>query len=272
MARHFACERCAGFLHLGLDQAVSGFPHQRLAAEIGHAVVQRLRRLHVGDDRGTGQCFQNRLSEDAQNLVAPDNAAQAIDRADAIAIAVESQSEIELVVGDKLFEIGQILLFGGVGVMIGEGAVNIGEDREMFAGEQLDELFDHFASSAVARVPANAEWGAIRFLGIKTLDQPRDIVVDDDIVADRTLTGFPIGGFAQAVEIADVRSVKRGMGKHHLEAIILAGIVASGYLNAAVNLEHRLGIIEHGRRAQAYAHNVYAGFTQTPDKLALKTD
>jgi hypothetical protein len=38
------------------------------------------------------------------------------------------------------------------------------------------------------------------------------------------------------------------MGKHHLEAIILAGVVAAGYLNAAVDLERRFGIIEHWRR------------------------
>src|SRR5437763_1943048 len=51
VAAHLAGERSAGLLHLRLDQAVAGFPHQRLAAELGDAVEQSLARLHVRDDR-----------------------------------------------------------------------------------------------------------------------------------------------------------------------------------------------------------------------------
>src|SRR3546814_5230992 len=49
MPAHLARQRTAGFLHLRLDQAVTGLPHERLAAELGDAVEQRLARLHVGD-------------------------------------------------------------------------------------------------------------------------------------------------------------------------------------------------------------------------------
>src|SRR3546814_2149126 len=51
MPAHLARQRAAGFLHLRLDQAVTGLPHERLAAELGDAVEQRLARLHVGDHR-----------------------------------------------------------------------------------------------------------------------------------------------------------------------------------------------------------------------------
>ena len=54
VAAHLAGERRAGLLHLRLDQAVAGLPHQRLAAELGDAVEQRLARLDVGDDRRAG--------------------------------------------------------------------------------------------------------------------------------------------------------------------------------------------------------------------------
>ena len=101
VAAHLAGERRAGLLHLRLDQGVAGLPHQRLAAELGDAVEQRLARLHVGDDRRAGQLLEHRLGEDHQHLVAPDHAALAVDRADAVAVAVEGDAEVELLVGDE---------------------------------------------------------------------------------------------------------------------------------------------------------------------------
>lgn len=53
------------------------------------------------------------------------------------------------------------------------------------------------------------------------------------------------------------------MSKHQLEAIMVGGIVAAGYLNAAVNVEDRFGIIEHGRRAEAYARDIGSGILKT---------
>ena len=49
------------------------------------------------------------------------------------------------------------------------------------------------------------------------------------------------------------------MLKHQLEAIMIGGIVAAGYLNAAVHIEDRFGIIEHGRGAEPYADDIRAG-------------
>src|SRR3546814_1254733 len=59
MPAHLARQRAAGFLHLRLDQAVAGLPHQRLAAELDDAVEQRLARLHVGDHRRAGHVLRS---------------------------------------------------------------------------------------------------------------------------------------------------------------------------------------------------------------------
>ena len=179
MPRHFSGQRRTRFLHLGLDQTVPGFPHQWFAAEFGHAVIERLRRFHIGNNRGTGQRFQHRFGKDAQNLVAPDNAAHAIDRTDPVAVTVESQSEIELVVRDELFQVAKVFLFRGIGMMIGERAINFGKDRMMLAGEQLDEFLDDLAGCAIARVPADTECPAIVIT-----HQSRDIIIDDAVIAD----------------------------------------------------------------------------------------
>ena len=99
VAGHLARQRRVGFLHLRLDEAVAGLPHHRVAAQFAHAVEQRLAGLHIGDDRRTGQLAQHRLGQDRQELIAPDDAALAVDRADPVAVAVERQPEIELLFG-----------------------------------------------------------------------------------------------------------------------------------------------------------------------------
>ena len=220
-----------GFLHLGLDQAVAGLPHQRLAAELGDAVVQHLRRLHVGDDRRAGLLAQHGYRQNGQKLIAPDHAALAVDRADAVAVAVESHSEIEVVVGDKPLQVGEILFFGRIGMMVGEIAVYLGEDRVVLTRQQLHELLDHAARRAVARVPADPEGAA----GIAR-HQPADIIVLDIGVGDGASSpSFPVAVRRHAAQFLDVLAEKRQVLKHHLEAVILGGIVAAGYLDAAIH-------------------------------------
>src|SRR5579864_2603680 len=102
VAAHLARERCAGFLHLRLDEAVAGLPHQRLAAELGDVIEESLAGLYIGDQGRTGQLLKHRYREDHQQLIAPDHASLAVDRADAVAIAVERDTEIEAFFRNKL--------------------------------------------------------------------------------------------------------------------------------------------------------------------------
>src|SRR3546814_4529484 len=96
MAAHLAGQRTARFLHLRLDQAVAGLPHQRMAAQFGDAVEQRLARLHIGDDRRARPVLQHRGGIDLQKLVAPDYPALAVDRADPIAVSRSEEHTSEL--------------------------------------------------------------------------------------------------------------------------------------------------------------------------------
>ena len=203
-----------------------------------------------------GSAARNRHGQNAEDLVAPDHATGAVDCTQPVAVAIESQSEVELVVDDKPFEVGQILLFGRVRVMIGKTTVNVGVKRLVLAGQQRDELFDDSARCAIASIPADAERRPIRLGSIETLDQPRDIIVQDRVIADRAGTLFPVAFFGKLGQILDIGAKKWRVGKDHLEAVILGGIMAAGYLNAAIDLEHGLGIIEHWGRTEAYAHDI----------------
>src|SRR6185369_17015113 len=95
MAAHLAREFCPELTHLGLDQGMTGLPHQRLTAEPCHFIEQGLARLDISDDGGTGMRGEDITAEDRQQLIAPDDAAFGVYRADTIAIAIESDAEIE---------------------------------------------------------------------------------------------------------------------------------------------------------------------------------
>jgi hypothetical protein len=150
VARHFARERRAGFLHLGLDQAVAGLPHHGLppsSATRSYSAWLALTSAMIvapGRTRSTGS------AQDREQLVAPDDAALPVDRADAIAVAVEGESEIEVLLRDQLLQVREVLFLGRIGMMVGEGAVDLGEERVMLTRQQLDELLDHGTRRAIA--------------------------------------------------------------------------------------------------------------------------
>ena len=102
----------------------------------------------------------------------------AVDRADAVGVAVEGDAEVELLVGDELLQVGEVGLDRRVGVVVGEGAVDLGVERVMLARQALDQLLEHRAAGAVARVPADPIG-----LAVEALDQRVDISVDDVVLA-----------------------------------------------------------------------------------------
>ncbi len=114
--------------------------------------------------------------------------------------------------------------------MVRKIAVNIGEQRVMLTRQELDELLDHLAGGAVAGVPADAEAAAC-IAG----EQPPDIIVENIGVADAARPGFPVAALRKAADFLNVLAEKGAVLKHHLEAIIIAGIMAAGYLYAAIH-------------------------------------
>ncbi len=244
---------------------MAGLPHQRLPAQLGDAVVQRLAGLHVGNDRRAGILAQHRFSQNGQKLIAPDHPALPVDRPDAVAIAVEGQSEIEVLLRDQGLEVRQILLFGGIGMMIGETAVHIGEQRMMLTGQELHQLLDHRPRRAIAAVPADAE-AATRI----ACEQAPDIIVENIGVGDGALALIPVTLGRHAPERLDVGPKKRTVLKHHLEAVIIAGIVAASYLDAAIHFQRGFGIIEHRRRSEADPHHIAARSGQPFDQCGLQ--
>ena len=102
-----------------------------------------------------GTVPQHRLGEDGEQLVAPDHPALAVHRADPVAVAVEGDAEIELLLRDQRLEVREIGLLGRVGMMVGKAAVDIGVERVMLARQPAEQQLERRPGRAVARIPAD---------------------------------------------------------------------------------------------------------------------
>src|SRR3546814_5930780 len=107
--------------------------------------------LHVGDHRRARLVLQHRRGINLHQLVAPDHPALAIDRADAVAVSIESDTEIEALLGDELPQIREILLLGRIGMVVRKMAVDVGKQQVMLAGQARGELFDASARGEIGR-------------------------------------------------------------------------------------------------------------------------
>ena len=123
--------------------------------------------------------------------------------------------------------------------MIWKIAIDFGKQRIMLARKQLHQPFYHRPGGTIARIPTDAE----RFVR-RSFGNARDIAVDD---IERGSTTRPLGPIARCrhrTELLDVRAEERTSLEDHLEAIIIGGVVAAGYLDAAINiLQNGFGII-----------------------------
>ena len=245
--------------------AMASFPDVGLSAQRRDAIDHGPTGLHIDNNLRAGMGFEQILREQAEQLVARDGAAQPVDHADPVAVTIESHTEIELLVEDERAQIGKVRLHGGIGMMVGKIAVYLGEEPVMLTRQQLHEFIDHWPGRAIARVPADAPGATV-----KVLHQPGDIAVHQGDRVGPPCHAVPVARRRHLPQPNDVRAEKRRVVLHQLEAILVAGIMAAGYLNAAIDLTDRFGIIKHGGWAEADAQHIDAAGGQPVDQRGLQ--
>ncbi|PAV93323.1 hypothetical protein WR25_26851 [Diploscapter pachys] len=149
--------------------------------------------------------------------------------------------------------------------MVGEAAVDEGVEQMMLAGQLRDEPLHRGAGGAVAAIPADAE----RAAGIAR-EQARDISGKDVVVGDAAGALAPRAGGGEAGEIDHIRAVEGAVAQHHLEAIVVARIVAARHMDAGVDAQRRFGEIQHRRGAEADAHDVDAACHEAGDQRGFE--
>ena len=170
-------------------------------------------------------------------MIPPDDPAFAVDRSDPVAIAIESHAEIELLLGDERAQVGQVGLDSGIRVMIGKIAVDFSEQQVVFPRHALGEQFQRRTGSAVARVPAHAQPGEAGGICPRECSQEAlDILFDDIEAFDCAQPVDPVPLGRHRAKLLDIGAEEGPATKYHLEAIVIGGIVAASYLNAAMYL------------------------------------
>ena len=82
------------FPHFGFNEGVPGDPHQRIAAVRFNVFIHEVRTLHLADNRGAGFADKQLAGEQAQKLVAKQEASVFIHHPKAVGVAVEADAQI----------------------------------------------------------------------------------------------------------------------------------------------------------------------------------
>ena len=184
-----------------------------------------------------GRCCEQILRQDHQDLIAPQHPPAAIDDANPIAITVESKTEVDVSLRDGIDQIAQVFRLRRIGMVVGKMAVDRRMKQHMAPRQVPDQQLDHRPGRAVPRVPADAQGRDMgRVYAAERLQDPRDIGVGQIGVLDSAGAAAPRAGGSDSAEIEYVIAKEWLAPKIHLEAIVILGVVAAGYLYAAVHL------------------------------------
>ena len=121
--------------------------------------------------------------------------------------------------------------------MIGKLAIHIHKQKMVLTGQHLDQSLYHWSRRAVSCIPPDAER-----MRRCSLSNTGNILVDDVQCTCCTFPPQPIPCRRNPAQFLNVVAKERTALENHLEAIIIGGVVAAGYFDAAVN------ILQHGFR------------------------
>ena len=145
--------------------------------------------------------------------------------------------------------------------MVREMSVNIGEQALNFNAEASQEINSQRTCNAVARVDN-------RLNRTRKFDVGKDLFHISGNNVDLLIGAFFFSSAELVVndhfiDVLDGRAVKRLIGKHHLQTVVVGRIMASGNRNAASCLEVDRAEIEHRSRNRTDVINTDTGFTNT---------
>jgi hypothetical protein len=122
-------------------------------------------------------------------------------------------------------------------MMVRERPVDLGEEKMVFARKLLRQEFEGGAGGPIAGIPADAETRKARGIDPgQPFDQPVDIGMEDLAAFAASAALDPVPLRRHPAEVLDVFAEERTAKKYHLEAIVIGGIVAASYLNAALHI------------------------------------
>ena len=242
---HLAGQRRAGLLELGLDQRVTGAPHQRLATECANLRGHVARALDVEDDLRARLLGQHAAREQHELAVGPDDLAVLGDDTQAVTVAIERQAQLGVGLAQAADQVLQVLRVGRIRMVVGERAVDLAEQLGDLAAERAVQRWRHAAGHAVAAVD-----GDLHRPGKLHVAADAFQVGSGDIgLFERAGDGGPnqIAALDALAQLLQALAVQRLAAQHHLQAVVLGRVVAAGDLHARLRAQVVGGEVQHRR-------------------------
>lgn len=199
-----------------------------------------------GRDRGRGDRFAPFVDDEA-----------------AVGVSVEGEAEVGALFADALLEIHEVRRVQGVGLVVGEGAVQLEVHGDEGQGQTLEDRGNGVAAHAVARVDHDlqgADGGQVDE-GAKV----RRVILQRVGPGDRSRVRRGFGGarvrpaFRQLADLRQARVLADGGGARaaQLDAVVL-GRVVRGREHGAGEVQRARGVVQLVRGAQADLGDVHA--------------
>ena len=209
---------------------------------------------------------QNVAGKQREQLIGPQDLTTTIDHADAVAITIERDTNVERLGGDGVLQLHEVGRHGGVGVMSRECSVDLGVDQGMRAGKTIGKANEHVAGGAVAGIPTHLE----HIFCCVVLQKPVDIRRTDIMVVTLTFARQPVTPRRALAEIDDVGAEKPTLAAHQFETVMVGRIVRSRHHDAAVEVERMHGVVQHGSRPAPDPYDMRTRFDEPANEFAFE--
>ncbi len=211
---------------------------------------------------------QNVAGQQRKQLIAPQNAFQAINHADAVAIAIETNAKVQFAVRHRCLQLHQIFSHRRVGVMGRKGAVHHIVQRDMAARQPGDQVRQNIARRAIAAVPADGE-GNIRGVGRRQFIQ---IGRPHVVIFDAARAVLPITRAGHAAQFLKLAAKEWLVPQHQFEAVVIRRIVGSRDHDARVGRQMKDREIQHRCRSAADPQSMDARVVQAAGQILRHFD
>ena len=260
----------ADFLDAPLHVAVAGFP-----VIGGDAVLLQFRvggeeagGFHVGHEGGVRVDLRQVAGHDDADLVGEDLFALVIDHAAAVAVAVEAERQIGAGGAHGVGHVVQHFHRFGVGVVVGEGVVELGVERHDFDAEAFEKLGRDGRGGAVAGGADDLELAGHAEIADQVVEIGLAHAVDELVAAAVAFLAFAVQhDIAQLAHF--IRSVGEGPVEAHFHAGPAVGVVAGRDHGDRRHVEVELREIGHGREGRADIFHLDAGLHEADDQGVL---
>ena len=225
--------------HLRLDEGVADAGPDRLTAELGDELRDRLGGDEVVDDRRARVLRQVALGDHAADGRRADGVALLVDDEAAVGVPVEGDADVRTLLDRELLQVDDVLRVQRVGLVVGEGPVEL--EEEVVEGQRglgAEHGGRGEATHSVAGVHGDGQRtdAVERHQGLEVVR-----VVGED-VAGAHGAGLAVEGRDTVDEHVDdlgqtgVLTDRAGAGTAHLDAVVLRRVVG--------RREHRTGAVQ----------------------------